>query len=646
MAQRRHRTTLEINVDDRQIRGLDKSLARAFDDSTIQSFERSIERLSRTIEGLTTNLDRAGAASRSAGGGGPASSRAGSAAGRARDDRGRFGASSSTSEAMLSRLVTGQSRRFMQRMGMGLYRGVGQLGAGMVQGEGATETALGALPLGGVLAGAVSAARGYQQQYIAQQTAIAQASAALGGSGVGGLSRLRRYGYGLDAGQAAGAAAGYARSAGLMGGDLSTGLIEAFARNENALGISGGGSGLINALNVGRGRGNTVGDPAAITSALSAGMQAGFRDARLGEFLETISSTLESARRQGINLNQGQMQGMISGLSSLGDGFRAEQAAEFARAVQRGLAGFRPGNDATTIALMRAAGYGQDGMGWFDAQERIQSNPADVLRNLLSQTRDRFGGGDGGTERVMYGLRQILPRLGVDPSIQQLRRLASGDVSAIEELTGANPDNEAALSGRARRVTAQFGTATTEARMRNAGAAIGGRVNRSMNTIRVQEMRLAGVTIPAIASGVAQLVTYAGQLANAFQSEGPGGLINKILEIVQELVTQGVEALRNGIGEALGLGPVDEDERRAREQLFDDPIRTIGEAFEGLVDLATGEVGPLSSRLPAAQRGATGDDVGPTDSAAEAMRAAARNLVHGADQIDAMTQNSGAEYAV
>ena len=50
MAEQRHRTVIEIGVDDREVRGLDSTITRAFDDRTLISFERAVERSTRAIE--------------------------------------------------------------------------------------------------------------------------------------------------------------------------------------------------------------------------------------------------------------------------------------------------------------------------------------------------------------------------------------------------------------------------------------------------------------------------------------------------------------------------------------------------------------------------------------------------------------------
>lgn len=553
MPNKRHRTTIEIDVDDRKLRGLDKSIAKAFNDEALRSFADRIARLSRNLVGLTSAFDKTGQAARRSGG-------------PARDSRGRYigggggagvaGGGGGRADALLEQLVTGQNRRFGQRMLGFANRGLGRaggVGAGMVN-ESAVATAVGAIPwVGQIGTAAIQQARALYGDHVGQQAAFASAFGQAGSALKGGVRGFGRFG--MDAGQAATALGGLAGQTGLRGGALTSELALGLQGAESFAGIRG--AGLINALNVGSN--STRNGMDSVHEAVGAGIVAGIREARLGDYVQTIASEVEQARRNGIDLNPQSLNAMTVGLSGLGRGFVGEQAQAFTQSVSQAMRSFTPSGNAGSLIALRAAGFGRGSTSYYEARQAIETGNTEVFARILRNVRGMSG---GSTEHTMYLLEQILRQMGIRGlSVERLRSLAEGDLSSLEEGTsGLGMAGEAYLGEQAEGGREAFGTSAAEAGYRNQRAGAGAGVAGQVRRIRRLDMRVMNATLGPTLSAVGGLVSEAVDLLQAFQEGGFEGAFD---HVVDRLMT-GIRELADEFRERVA-NPLDEAEERYRE---------------------------------------------------------------------------------
>jgi len=602
MTEQRHRTVLEYRVEDRQIRGLEQSVQRAFSEDTLTSFEKGLDRIARNIGALSSATDRFGQAADRRGGAPPS----GGGVGGGRGSNADVLTALSGLSANIGRLAQDSRRRGVGPSGAGpmaasSYAGAAagglfsRMGGG---GDGIIGQAFSTIPIvGGFLQAGVDAVQRYYAEFAAQQQQIAGSLGALGSRDLAGAGADYTR-FGLDRGRAFSAAAGYAQSG---GGALD----ELGARTALSLEHLGGiqdPTAIVGAANTGTRGGSSAGR--VMLQAVSAGLVAGIRDARLGQYLSTMASALEQARTEGTSLSDESLGRMMQGFSALGSAWSGERATRATTSAASTMRAFSPGMDVASAVGLAAVGFGTPGgPSYHDALRMFQENPEQVMPQLLQQIRSMSGGDQGAGVELM---RQIMPRfLGFTPTIDQARAAFSGDASAFS----SEVDTQASLDFlRQRRegLMGGFGVAGAEAAYANRRAGIGGDVAGTALQIRGMEANLVSSTLPAIAGG-----------------------ISEILSLLQRSFAVILEQMRVAYSASSG-GPTPID-------LITNPGEVLGEfgrEIRRIVDEAT-EGAPSVPResLPVEDRGMR-PGASPRASAADALRRISRDAGIAADAID------------
>lgn len=519
MSDNRIKTTLEYKVDDKALKGLDQTLHRAFDEKMLQAFERSLERSARHIEALTKAAGRLEQQMRGGGGGSfggsffPPSNQpsGGGGGGRVGGGTGGGGGGSNNDLAAsirdLSRLLGNRGGGVGSGGGNPTASRLGATAGGLFSqsaGGGFYRAAVGAIPLvGGVLGGAMDAAGTYYQAHVQQQALHAAAFGAIGTGRVG----MGNYGrYGLDGGQARTQFAEYARGAGMTGSEMSEDTQNTLLDAQFGAGISG--AGLLRAQGTSGGSvGGHGGGTHMLQQAITAGMVAGVNEARLPEFIEAVSSQLDSARMEGADLSAETIEQLTQGLARMGLG--GERAQSLAGSTTSNLRHLQPSGNTSSMIALRAAGLGQPGVTYSDAMRRLQEHPDEVMENAIGIMR-QAGGGRG------EGTRMLMRTLGPQLTGQQL---TESDIDAYERgsasgLHGGVGTEQGAdfLARRRAGAEAAHGTSATEARYRDRQAHMGGQIASQYRGIRDAEMHQVEMVLPTVMTIANELVTHMSEL--------------------------------------------------------------------------------------------------------------------------------------
>ncbi len=580
MAETRHRTVIEIGVDDREIRGLGQVLGRAFDDRQLASFERTLDRTTRVFDRMHKIAERYEQTTRRTPGLTGTGARGGAVAGGAMPGglpAGSVGALT-TAITQLTRTIRqmgvgggggaggagggggggaqggpAASRQFGRRtMATALGTYLGNLGRAAPAGGGFVGSALGGIPIvGGMLGGGVQAIQNYFQQGVGAQTAAAQQMGTLGArmrvgpeGGVGGIpgaGQFQRFGMAFP--QAVSQAANISQQAGLTGRQMGGGFTRAAMELQMFGGIQGG-PGMVRAANVGRqGMGADLGalnNADVMFQAVTAGMVSGIRESRLGQFVQQATQVLEEGRLAGTGLTEAGVLQIQQGFSQLGAGFEGERAQRVMPRVVAHMRTFQPGQDFGTALMMSAGRMGQPGgMTFHDILESMQEDPERMLP-LLIQQMNRASGGDPRVAREMWRT-QGASILGFQPSMKQARSLGAGDISGFRQTVDTAP-GRGFIQRRAQELGGAFGAPAEAAGMQNRRIAIG--LERSIRDAAVAienlENSLARELLPRLATGIEDLAGFMRGSVGAFEEGGLPAMIQHTIRSMQEEVIPAV----------------------------------------------------------------------------------------------------------
>lgn len=610
MVDSRHRTTIEVNVDDRKLKTLDQTMKRAFDDSVMGRFEQSLAKAAQNLTTLQKAAERFEQSMRSAqqrqqqaprrappgGGGGPGGAPGGGAPGGGGGGQPSWW--SRTGSTAVGSYLGGLASR--APVGQGF---VAQMAAG--------------IPIfGGMIAGSLNAAQGYYQQFAASETTRARMAGQTG-------SRLRvpeatrsnftRLGYDLPTSY--GMMGNYSQQSGLTGANLSGDFLTQ-ATNLQALGGVQNAASIVGAA--GTAGGQTAMPAKLMMQAVAAGVASGVRESRLTQFIQVASSVLQQARSEGTNLSAEAVLGMQRGYSGLGEGFQGAAGTRAMQSTVTSMRGFKPTRSAASLVGLRAAGFGR-GKSYMEALESFQERPQDVLPQVIREIRSMSGGNQHAGMQLMMDLMQELG--GFRPTVRQARSLMMGDMSVLDAGGMGGEDFEATGLMERRRAATQgaFGTASVEAAYRNESIGLGGRVAGAVQTIRGMEMKMAAGIEP-IVKGVAKMTEYLKGLYDTFQEEGFAGVMKKIFGDIGDLLKTAIEKITPTVDAATEA--VERNVERSTSQ--------YGEGVEAILNDPIGEARNLWNAVTGnepVQAPASGSgDVGPQSSAADALERAEQSL--------------------
>lgn len=409
MPEERHKTVLEIAVDDSKIRQLGPTIEKSLKTEPVERLIRVTERLNAALE----RVNRTSAQRREPAGGAVGAGTYRGADGRLRDvDTGRFIAGGGGRGGGGAPGAGGGGRRGMGFWGQAAATGVGVAGAGMfgramgmgraaAGGQGATETALSAIPLAGpILAAGVQAGRQIGQAAIAYRQVTAQQFGRAGISGLGpGQGLAQRVGIGMP--ELAGQMGALAPVAGMRGRAAQEFIPRALAIER----FSGIGA-REQAAVVGGAR--VAGQAATGTEAtrmvfstISAAIKAGYREGKEGEFLSEIAEHVGALRKQGFMMDLGTMNRFAATLGTAGGALRGEAGMQAAKSIQQVVAQAPFKN--TFFSAMFMSEAAKQGLSPIEAMKAAETGEG--LKKVLPAVITRIARGQGGMGGKIMALR-------------------------------------------------------------------------------------------------------------------------------------------------------------------------------------------------------------------------------------------------
>jgi hypothetical protein len=397
------KTTIEIGVDDRQVRGLGRTLDGALNPRTVDRFTRSIDRATAAIEkmaklqaGLVGHLEEAAKIQSEM-------ARSMEMAQRRQQQQMPGGALAPTPG---QRSPADERERDEHRRELAAQRyqrwenRVNSAGAAVVPQEGMIARALGGLPwVGGLLGGAASAATQFSSHSDAYSRALAQTAGVLGTSRGFNTRMPGEERSAVGAYQRAGFSATEMlpmlrelAQAGWISGDNVLGVAPTAARLQAGLGVGAGQAGsLISAIGTARmDEPNPQESIAILTDAVDSGIRSGFSRSVIGQYMQQMASDIEGLRRQGIMIDPHGMLAMQRFVANLGQGFAGAAGPQAAQGMRDALRGAPDRSGAFSAFAMQAAGFGR-GRSAFQAARTLEESPWEVLPTILQQMNARGG---------------------------------------------------------------------------------------------------------------------------------------------------------------------------------------------------------------------------------------------------------------
>ena len=530
MTEQRHKTVLEIAVDDRGVRQLGNSIKATLSTEPVERFNRAIADLLRRLQQVQSAGGAAGApggpAGRAPGRPPPPPPPRGPAPGGGAGEPAWAGKLLSAIEKMPGRTGVGAG----VGAGAGVMAGnwlsrAGGMGAATMGGEGVTEHFLGGIPIVGQMMGAaVGAARRYAQEFVGYRQALGATVGATGfdprgGANAGSLGR-----FGIMPGELPGRFAEIGRTSRMRGAGLEEFGTRAIA-TERTTCIGAGTIGhLAGAAGIGANETTPARASSLLENAIKTGMAAGFRIADLGDVLEDIASNTEELRSKGIMVTSESLMSIRAMLGATGRaGLQGAPGSAAAKSMEDVLRGAPERSDFGAALAMRLAMKG--GRSPFAAMEALEQNASQLIPEFVKAITEM-----GGTEEGQaFSLRQAMQgRLGYHQARQLVQAGAAGELTpalAAQVAAGrASEYNAAVDAGKA----GTGGAAATEAGLAEKRLAYGGTAVGDIQALQVQELELAKLGVK-IGTNIADISAKGIELINIFTDKGMEGVVKKML---------------------------------------------------------------------------------------------------------------------
>ncbi len=537
MTDTRHKSTIEIGVDDRDLDETQKKIQRTFDPRAVEAFTRNIERATKSFEKMGVAAKKAGMPAtggsfggNTGGGGAAGGSQIGlsadiSALRRAIQELADQHKKTNEREEQHAHAGRGRgSGRGMSAMSAaaGFAGGVGvsAISGGFV-GTLASSIAQAVIPVFGAAVGQVLSAGAQQavalyQEYAQQQ--MAQAGA-FGRTGVAGGYVGEGARYGIQPGQMPGILSQLSGSSGLDGSRLTSAL-PVQLRLSQLLGVEGAG-GIVGAAETAGGR---VSDPSELMlQAVSEGLAIGIRTTRLDQYLQNVSGWVEGVRSQGLNLSPESAMRMISGMAA--SGLQGEAAVGAARSMSDSLATAGRGRGLAHALAISATGFGQQGgPDYHDALMMLEDreNHPQLMENFVGRVRG-MGGSTGQRAYLMRTLAEGLGGSMTETTADGLMRYGFANVMA-----GGTDGATDLIEQRRRAAGGVFAAGAETAGIAAQRIAVGG--SRDVRTAAVDLMRrdteMIALVLPTIARALGQFNDILGPFLRGLgggPNGGPGG---------------------------------------------------------------------------------------------------------------------------
>jgi len=493
MAQERHTTSIDIQVDDRQVVALGEEIERAFSSKVIEQFNSGLERQTKALQELlkehkklSVTQDRSSkdAWKRKF----ERVSAQGSGGDRAADTGGVSGRGVFKDVALgvvVGNAITGAMRR------------AGAAGAALFSGQGVTQQVLAALPFaGGPLAGAAGAAQTYYGEYAGRQIAKANAYGATRMTGAHQTGAVKAaLAAGMMGDEGVQMTSEMAQQTGMVGGKLANvlgpgrgqgGLGGLFQMSQFG-GVRNAGQ-MIGAAGVsgdemGSGRAHKL-----MFDAVGSGLVAGLRESRLDQFVQGIGTFVEDSRTRGIRIAPETILTLTRGVAgAVGVGkkdtsMQGETLQNFVVNLSRTLGTAGEGTGLFDMLAMEGLGVtGKDGgIGVLKGLKLRETDEG--LKQMFTHIIDTFReggsmGGDMDLDRRAFAFRDMLKEQGVPLSYTNAIDLLSGGetAAAVDTMMGTGMGTgKRWLGGRKAEGTAISETKMAEASFKEERIVIGG----------------------------------------------------------------------------------------------------------------------------------------------------------------------------
>jgi len=547
MAETRHRTVLEIGVDDRQVRGLGGTMERAFSPDMIEQFDRSLERVVRTMGRLVEQQVRLGQvldrmdqqARRRGAGGGPGGAGGGPGPGGGRAGVGIGGVAVGT---------------FAGQMLANWANRASAVGGAALTGGGFVQNMFGSLPyFGSLLGGAVQGIMQMYQSFVAQQMAGARGFGPTGvGAGMAGF-RGQAARFGIMPAEAPGVLGGFAGPSGLRGKEL----LEAVGGRGGLLEWQQlfGFQNLAGVIGAARAAGGEPDTSVLIPQAVAAGRAMGFRGGELDEFFGQFDAWIRETRTKGILIDTGSAAQFVQGVARLGGGFQGAagmRAAQTLSATFQGAGRQTGGEELRNLLALQGVGLGQPGVTLMEARRRLQ-DPRRAMQGFMASLGPMAQ--TVPTDVLAGMLEGQFPQLSPEQVTDLAAAIQSGGAEAFSMPVEQGAAGELLESRRAEAERAGvFAVPAREARMELARAAIGGseKVRAAAQSIQNLELELAQDFLPSVAGFVRSATDYMRRaMETLLDPDVRRGESAQVLDVVGDVVDEVLAELPEPVAEVI-----------------------------------------------------------------------------------------------
>lgn len=559
MSEQRHRTVIEIGVDDRQLRQLGQTLDKSFSSKPMDAFEKSLERAVSVMEKLVStqtklikgqeDVARRTRAQQSRGvrGGSHTQGLTGLLVGAA---LGTGGGAIGALDALSGAGLAG-NYGLMGRIGGAAWlggRGLGRLGtglsraAGSVMQEGFIGQMLSGIPVAGpFFQGAIGGAMSMYQSHVQRATARSQAYGAtgLGQQDYGTLGMK----YGLGPTGIPPALAAIATAAGIRGRDELQGRVPMAMDLAHLGGIdysaSGGFMRATGMSALGNSLRNAPNEMGSLAQTISAALAAGIEESQLGQVLENLSSTFEDLQTRGFRVQPSSLNPLMRSLGGLGtgSGFGGMAGMRAAMNLTEGVrrVGSNPQDDLFQMLLYQTAGLGSN-KSLQEAKLALSEHPEEILPAFLQRLHGMIGNSQDPRQREALAelMQQGFGSIGATLSPLQAQSLAN---LSQEQLTrfGRGPEGTEEYRAYMARIglnsSQVFGAAEAEAGFEERRANTGGdeRLAGAVRHIRTRELEEIARYLPGAMDAIDDIVQAVGKFADDVRASGLGNALRNLI---------------------------------------------------------------------------------------------------------------------
>lgn len=444
MTEQRHKTVLEIAVDDRGLRQIHNTIRQVFSVTSVAAYNKEVERVTQTVGRLTQRMGGAGpgrlAGAVAAGGRPTMVGVPGGMPPRAGGGGGGAGAAPTAGEppwvAKLIAAVQG-GRQPMGFAGTAAATGVGVaganmlgrlggVGAGAAHGEGFSERMLGAIPgVGPILAAAVGSARQFASEFQSYRQGLAGVQGAIGMGSIPANRRRALSQVGIGPEELPGRFAEIGGASGMRGRDLSDFASRALVHER----ITGAGAGqqaaLVGAGGMGEVTTNADIAQRLIAKAIETGMAGGFRDAKFGDMMASIAGHVAALREKGIMTDPRSTLQLVAMLGATRrTGLMGEPGLAAAKTMEGVVRAAPDKSDFFSAILMQLAMKKKGSP--FKGMMELEQNPAAMIPEVLKRITQMGGSEEGQAFALHQGMGGQISRL---QAMQMIQASKAGEVS-------------------------------------------------------------------------------------------------------------------------------------------------------------------------------------------------------------------------